>query len=169
MLEGGSLVGNESANVLSSARSRRFCCVSSSSALRSSGSRPEPGCARSLGVICGLPFTPSLSTAISSSFCNLTPRACCPLRNVLCVVPSRWMQSPYASQVAGQLRESRCLQRLQKRQGCLKRGKRLPSSTVAAASGWLGQYQGHFAHDLVRMNRLLQQFKVEASSLCTLQ
>lgn len=59
MLDGGSLVGKESASVLSCAFSRRCCSPVSSSVIgRSSGSRREPLCSRSFGVICGLPCLP---------------------------------------------------------------------------------------------------------------
>ena len=68
MLDGGSLVGNESASVLSWARSRswRFSsCVSLSMHGRSSGSRRDPLCSRSFGVIWGLPCVFGVSAAMN--------------------------------------------------------------------------------------------------------
>src|ERR1035438_3365410 len=67
MLEGGSLVGNESARVLSCACSRRCLSrVSPPVTWRAAGSRPDPVCSRSFGVICGLPcFSCTLCSAIA--------------------------------------------------------------------------------------------------------
>ncbi len=54
IVDGGSLVGNESAKVLSSILSRRSC-LSSFGTGRSSGSRRLPLCSGSAGVTCGFP------------------------------------------------------------------------------------------------------------------
>lgn len=60
--DGGSLVGNESANVLS----RDFSRISSGFfAGLSSGSLPLPRCSGSLWVICGVPFFSSIHTLLN--------------------------------------------------------------------------------------------------------
>jgi hypothetical protein len=64
MLDGGSLVGNESARVLSSILSR-IAFLSSSFTGRSSGSRRRPGSSESWGCTCGLPVFSSLISHLS--------------------------------------------------------------------------------------------------------